>query len=96
MIKSQSNLLNANGIDAPISDSLKYLKKRFPQVEALQISATGVKDYTGDLGVRVLSGYYFSASTYFKKKKHKAGTNKGSGNLSTLRSLRYNLFLRSL
>ncbi len=45
--------------DAPISDSLKYLKKRFPQVEALQISATGVKDYIGDLGIRVCPATIF-------------------------------------
>ena len=39
--------------DAPISSSLKYLKNRFPECDAWQISAVGKKDYRGDLGIRV-------------------------------------------
>lgn len=39
--------------DAPISPALKYLKTRFPDCEAWQISAIGSKDYLGDLDIRV-------------------------------------------
>jgi uncharacterized protein len=39
--------------DADVSPALRYLKKRFPDVEALQISATGRKDYLTAEGIRV-------------------------------------------
>lgn len=45
--------------DAPISAALKYLKTRFPECEAWQISAIGKKDYIGDLGIRVCSAREF-------------------------------------
>lgn len=38
--------------DAPISPALKYLKHRFPNCEAWQISAIGKKNYIGELGIR--------------------------------------------
>ena len=39
--------------DAEVSKPLRYLKARFPQVEAWQISATGQKDYVTLEGIRV-------------------------------------------
>ena len=39
--------------DAEIDRSLRYLKARFPQAEAWQISATGSKDYITPEGIRV-------------------------------------------
>ena len=39
--------------DAEIDRSLRYLKARFPQAEAWQISATGSKDYVTPEGIRV-------------------------------------------
>lgn len=39
--------------DTQISPALKYLKERFPECAAWQISATGEKNYIGDLGIRV-------------------------------------------
>ncbi len=39
--------------DAEISPALKYLKTRFPECEAYQVSATGVKDYQSPDGIRV-------------------------------------------
>jgi uncharacterized protein len=39
--------------DAEIDRSLRYLKTRFPSAEAVQISATGKKDYLAPDGIRV-------------------------------------------
>ena len=39
--------------DTEISKALKYLKERFTQVEAWQISATGRKDFVSPEGIRV-------------------------------------------
>lgn len=39
--------------DAEIDRSLRYLKTRFPQCDAWQISATGQKDYVSPEGIRV-------------------------------------------
>jgi hypothetical protein len=39
--------------DAEVDGSLRYLKARFPEAEAWQISATGTKDYQTPDGVRV-------------------------------------------
>ena len=39
--------------DAAPDRSLKYLKKKFPDAEAWQVSATGVKDYVTPEGIRV-------------------------------------------
>lgn len=47
--------------DAPISPGLKYLKAKFPECEAWQISAIGKKDYLGDLGIRVCPANDFLA-----------------------------------
>ncbi len=39
--------------DDTLSPALKYLKTRFPDCNAWQISAIGKKDYIGELGIRV-------------------------------------------
>jgi len=39
--------------DAPLDRGVRYLKARFPQADAWQISATGIKDYQSPEGVRV-------------------------------------------
>jgi len=45
--------------DASISKGLKYLKERFPQAEAFQISAYGEKDYLTNAGIRVMPAIQF-------------------------------------
>lgn len=45
--------LECKWADAPVSPALKYLKIRFPDCEALQISATGKKDFVTAEGMRV-------------------------------------------
>ena len=39
--------------DAEVDRSLRYLKARFPEADAWQISATGTKDYRSPDDVRV-------------------------------------------
>jgi hypothetical protein len=39
--------------DAPLERGVRYLKARFPQADAWQISATGTKDYQNPEGIRV-------------------------------------------
>lgn len=39
--------------DADVDKSLRYLKARFPEAEAWQVSATGGKDYVSPEGIRV-------------------------------------------
>lgn len=51
--------IEAKWSDAPIVIGLKYLKRRFPETDALQISATGHKDYLTAEGVRVLPAVNF-------------------------------------
>jgi predicted AAA+ superfamily ATPase len=46
-------LIECKWADAEIDRSLRYLKARFPQCEAWQISATGRKDYVSGEGIRV-------------------------------------------
>ena len=46
-------LIECKWNDTDISPALKYLKTRFPDCEAWQLSAIGKKDYVGDLGTRV-------------------------------------------
>jgi uncharacterized protein len=45
--------------DAEIGKGLRYLKQRFPDCEAFQISATGKKDYATPEGIRVTSAIRF-------------------------------------
>ncbi len=47
------HFIEAKWDDAAISPALRYLKKKFPGAEALQISATGKKDYLSRDGIRV-------------------------------------------
>lgn len=47
--------------DAPIGNGLKYLKARFPDCQAVQISAVGKKDYVSSQNIRVCP-----ALTYLK------------------------------
>ena len=51
--KKPIQLIECKWNDAPLSPALKYLKERFPNCEAWQISAIGKKHYIGDLGIRV-------------------------------------------
>lgn len=51
--KKPSTFIECKWNDAPITTALKYLKTRFPECEAWQISAVGKKNYVGDLGIRV-------------------------------------------
>jgi len=39
--------------DGPVDKSLRYLKRRFPEAEAWQISQTGTKDFVTPEGIRV-------------------------------------------
>ncbi len=48
-----SLLVECKWSDANPDRSLKYLKAKFPEADAWQISATGVKDYVTPEGVRV-------------------------------------------
>jgi uncharacterized protein len=48
--------------DTEISSGLKYLKNRFPDAEAVQIAATGKKDYRGSSGIRVQPAINFLRS----------------------------------
>lgn len=45
--------------DAPVSSALKYLKERFPECDAFQISATGKKDFIDPQGIRVCPAEVF-------------------------------------
>ena len=45
--------IEAKWDDAPVSPALAYLKKRFPDAEALQLSAVGKNDFLSRDGVRV-------------------------------------------
>lgn len=48
--------------DTDISPALKYLKIRFPDCEAWQITAIGTKDFISDLGIRVCPATVFLSS----------------------------------
>jgi predicted AAA+ superfamily ATPase len=47
------HLIEAKWGDAEVDGGLKYLKARFPDAEAVQIAATGKKDYLAPNGIRV-------------------------------------------
>lgn len=49
-------------MDADIDRSLRYLKARWPNCDAWQVSATGKKDYVSPEGIRVASGLAFLAT----------------------------------
>ncbi|TAK51764.1 MAG: ATP-binding protein [Gammaproteobacteria bacterium] len=46
-------LVEARWSDSDVAPGLRYLKERFPEAEAWQISATGRKDYVSREGIRV-------------------------------------------
>jgi predicted AAA+ superfamily ATPase len=52
-------LIECKWADADVSRGLSYLKERFPHAEAVQIHATGKKDYETDSGIRVLPALSF-------------------------------------
>ncbi len=52
-------LIECKWADAEIDRSLRYLKARFPDAEAWQISATGQKDYVSPEGIRVAPALAF-------------------------------------
>ena len=45
--------VEAKWSDAEVDRSLRYLKMRFPDLPAWQVSATGAKDYQSPDGIRV-------------------------------------------
>jgi predicted AAA+ superfamily ATPase len=47
------SLIECKWGDAEVDRSLKYMKARFPEAEAWQVSATGTKDYVTPEGIRV-------------------------------------------
>ena len=47
-----THLIECKWADAPIDRGLRYLKLRFPEAEAWQVSATGTKDFITPEGVR--------------------------------------------
>ena len=51
--------IEAKWDDAPVSPALAYLKKKFPDAEALQLSAVGRKDFLSADGIRVLPALNF-------------------------------------
>jgi predicted AAA+ superfamily ATPase len=52
-------LVECKWADAPVDRSLRYLKARFPQAAAWQLSATGRKDYETPEGIRVAPALRF-------------------------------------
>ncbi len=48
-----THLVECKWTDAPVDRSLRYLKLRFPECEAWQISAVGTKDFASPEGIRV-------------------------------------------
>ena len=51
--------LECNWGDADVAKALNYLKERFPTCNAIQIHATGNKDYETARGVRVMPAVDF-------------------------------------
>ncbi len=54
-------LIEAKWGDADVVRGLRYLKSRFPGAEAVQISATGKKDFLTPGGIRVRPAVSFLA-----------------------------------
>ena len=46
-------LVECKWADAEVDRGLRYLRERFPEAEAWQVSATGTKDYQTPDGIRV-------------------------------------------
>ena len=54
-------LIECKQSDTEIDKGLRYLKARFPQAEAWQISATGTRDYVSPEGIRVCPALVYLA-----------------------------------
>jgi len=54
-----THLVECKWTDAPVDRSLRYLKLRFPECEAWQISAVGIKDFVSPEGIRVCPALEF-------------------------------------
>jgi hypothetical protein len=54
-----THLVECKWTDAPVDPSLRYLKVRFPDSEAWQISAAGTKDFVSPDGIRVCPALEF-------------------------------------
>ncbi|MGH7389006.1 MAG: ATP-binding protein [Candidatus Rokuibacteriota bacterium] len=50
-----THLVECKWGDAPVDAGLRYLKPRFPDAEAWQVSAVGVKDFVSPEGIRVVN-----------------------------------------
>jgi len=50
-----THLVECKWADAPVDRGLRYLKLRFPDAEAWQLSAVGTKDFVSPEGIRVCS-----------------------------------------
>lgn len=57
--KKLTHLVECKWSDAPVSPALKYMKLRFPEAQAWQISATGKKDYIDTHQIRVCPAALF-------------------------------------
>jgi hypothetical protein len=51
-----TRLVECKWDDAPVDRGLRYLKQRFPEAEAWQLSAVGTKDFVSPEGIRVCPG----------------------------------------
>jgi len=60
--KKPITLIECKWDDVPISPALKYLKLRFKDCEAWQITATGKKDFVDALGIRATPAINFLAN----------------------------------
>ena len=54
-----THLVECKWTDAPVDPSLRYLKARFPDCEAWQLSAVGTKDFVSPEGIRVCPALEF-------------------------------------
>jgi predicted AAA+ superfamily ATPase len=54
-----THLVECKWADAPVDSSLRYLKARFPDSEAWQLSAVGTKDFVSPEGIRVCPALEF-------------------------------------
>jgi hypothetical protein len=54
-----THLIECKWTDAPVDKALRYLKLRFPDAEAWQISAVGTKDFATPDGIRVSNAVKF-------------------------------------
>ena len=57
-----THLIEVKWSDRPVDKSLRYLRARFPDAAAIQISATGTDDYRTPDGIRVQPALAFLQS----------------------------------